>query len=321
MLEKEIITPFAAPDDLQIEIVNTEAEAISFMNKGFTPVECSFGSVSVVDKFIMDHHGQYADLEGVAIRAYRDFFGAARNNPKFVVTGFPDEDATFAICALAGIIPHPSFATKLSSPSKDMLIVAQMDLMSVATLINDVDVNPDLALELVDTYRGRIVLSWRQQGHKNCRDKLAWYGGVDRWRTILTAQSRDFIDASLDSHVASIEQALKVKIEEISPNIVVADFSDLGPNSTYYRVWLNKYPILVAYMGNSYHRGRCSFAVTSIGKAKELLGENGLIEVYHKLFPSDCGGREIIGGSSRTRSITWEEACDYGRQINACIKA
>ena len=321
MSEKEIITPFQAPNELEIAIADTEEEAIAFMNKGFIPVECSFGSVSVVDKFVLDHHGQYADREGVAIRAYRDFFGAARDNPKFVVTGFPDEDATFAICSMAGIIPHPSFSAKFVSYSEDMLIVAQMDLMSVATLVNDVDINPNLALELVDTYRGRIVLSWRQQGHKNCIDKLAWYGGVDRWRTILTAQSRDFIDAALDSHAASIEQALKVKTKEISPNVVVGDFSELGPNSNYYRVWLDKYPILVAYMGNSYHRGRCSFAVTSIEKAKELFGPNGLIDIYHKLLPSDCGGREIIGGSSRTRSITWEEACDYGKQINACIKA
>ena len=319
MSKRDIITPFEASNELEIEVVNTEEEAINFKNKGYIPVECSFGDVSVIDAFMLDHHAQYSELEGVAIRAYRDFFGAVRSSPKFVVTGFPDEDATFAICALAGIIPHPSFGDKFSSPSEEMQIVSQMDLTSIATLINDIDINPNLSLELVDTYRGRIILSWRQQGHKNCRDKLAWYGGVDRWRTILTSQSRDFIDAALDSHVASIERALKVKTEEISANVIVADFSELGPNSNYYRVWLDKYPVLVAYMGNNHDQGRCSFAVTSIEKARELFGESGLVDVYPGLYPRDCGGREIIGGSSRTIPITWKQACDYGKQIDKYI--
>jgi hypothetical protein len=313
-------TPFEASNDIRIKIVNTYESAIALRDEGWTPVECSFGDMSVVNEFKLDHHGPYRELEGVAIRAYRDLFAKLKHDPKFVVTGFPDEDATFAICSLAGIIPHPSFAGKFPSAPENVQIVSQMDLTSIAILINDVDLDPNLALSLIDSYRGRIVLSWRQQGHKNCRDKLAWYGGIDRWRTILTSQNSDFINAAIDSQVANIEKVLKANAQEISERVVVVDFSNLGPNSIYYRVWLDKYPILVAYMGSSYNQGNCSFAVSSSEKAKELLGKRGLINVYQHLYPGDCGGREIIGGSSRTLAITWDEACNYGRQIENYIK-
>ena len=39
------------------------------------------------------------------MRGYRDHQGARVEDPRFVVTGRADADATFAIAALAGLLP------------------------------------------------------------------------------------------------------------------------------------------------------------------------------------------------------------------------
>ncbi len=314
-------TPFEASNEIEIIVADNYDDAVALKDKGWTPIECSFGDSSVIDELEMDHHGALSNREGVAIRAYRDFFGKLKDNPRFVVTGFPDEDATFAICALTGIIPHPSFASKFPFAPENQQITAQMDLTSISVLINDVDLNLNLALSLIDTYRGRMILSWRQQGHKNCRDKLAWYGGVDRWRTILTSQNSDFINAALDSQISNIESVLQAPFKEISKEIVVVDLSEFGPNSIYYKLWLDKYPILIAYFGNTNNLGRCSFAVRDADTSKKLFGTRGLIAIYPYLYPGDCGGREIIGGSSRNSTISWQEAYQYGQQIEKFISS
>ena len=88
-------------------LVSTVSEARRYIAQGFCPIECSIGGESIVDDLIMDHHGPHSHLESVAIRAYRDLFGARREDPRFV-TAIGDADACFAAAALAGELPHPS---------------------------------------------------------------------------------------------------------------------------------------------------------------------------------------------------------------------
>ena len=118
-------------------------EAEQLTATGFEPVECSFGSTgSVVGPLAMDHHGSESHREGVAIRAYRDHFGVCKENPKFVVTGAADADATFAIAALCGILPHPSRAAELEKAPPPVKAANTKDISGLALLVNKVDTAP-----------------------------------------------------------------------------------------------------------------------------------------------------------------------------------
>lgn len=316
-----LVTPFDLRAPLRVALAKTAKQAAKFRDRGYTPIECSFGEISVVDDLNLDHHGLLRGLEGVAIRAYRDHYGKRRDQPWFVFTGFPDEDACFAAASLAGIIPHHSLATEFPDAPPAMRKVARQNLEHVADLINRVDVNPDLAITLVDTFWGRVVLSWRQQAHPTAQDDLAFMGGIDRWRALLTSQSDDLINSAAEAHAERLEEVGSAPAVAISERVVVVDFSAFGPNSTFYRVWLDRYPVLVAFIGGPTGLGRCSMVVRNLATAQRLFGEKGLIDVYPQLAPSGCGGRETIGGSSRTLRMEWETALAYGRTLDSFARA
>lgn len=304
---------------LRVEVVNTAEEAAQWVTKGFTPIECCFGKKSVVDDLQMDHHGDLSHLEGVAVRAYRDHFGERCDKPWFVVTGFPDEDATFAIAALAGLIPHPSLADQLHGAPREMLAFAKKNLIQIAKRINQVDLNPDLAVKLADTHWGRLILAFRQQGHPTNSDSVAWVGGVDRWRNILTAQSGDFVAVAANVVDERLKDVRRARSKEISQHVVVVDFSMFGKNSMYYGQWTCDYPILVAFVGGPERLGSCSFVGRDLATLRPLLGDNGFLPYYLELAPPGCGGREVIGGSSRSRLVNWKEAITYGRSWQKII--
>jgi hypothetical protein len=314
-------SPLEIKTAIVIEVVDTDVAAQKLLEEGFTPIECSFGEKSIVDSLNLDHHGALSNLEGVAIRAYRDHFGACKKSPRFVVTGYPDEDATFAIAALVGIIPHPELAKSFPDMPANLKTLVARDLSPVAELINDVDLHPDQALKLVDTTIGRILLTWRQQGHRRCQDALAWLGGVDRWRTLLVDQEEELINASVKSQDSHLDSVSKARKKTISKDIVVVNLSKFGPNSSDYQIWLEKFPVIIAFRGGVDGRGFCSFVVRNLETAKELFGERGLQEVYPLLKPGRCGGREIIGGSSRTVPVSWDQAKDFGKQLKTLIQA
>ena len=106
---------------IEIAFVSTQQEAEEFKKRGYCPIECAFGQNSVVDDLKMDHHGKdFGHLESVAIRAYRDFYAARKDNPYFIVNHI-DADNMFAIASLARIVPHPQNPTN----NKDLTGLAQ----------------------------------------------------------------------------------------------------------------------------------------------------------------------------------------------------
>lgn len=317
MAQKKLVSPFEPRRPITVKIAAGPKDAESWRAKGYTPVECCFGECSIVDDLELDHHGPFSDREGVAIRAYRDCFGSRAENPKFVTTGFPDEDATWAMCAAAGILPHPSNADRFPDAPPAMARIARQNLLHVAELINHVDVNPDEAITLVDTYWGRLVLSWRQQAHPTQRDLLAWMGGLDRWRCLCSAQTDDMINVAVNAQRERLEEVGSARSIVISEQVVVVDFSTLGPNSAFYRVWLERFPVVVAFIGGPTGFGTCSFVTRSVADAEQLFGRGGLRAAYPALAPGGCGGRENIGGSNRTAFVNWEHARGFGQQLAA----
>lgn len=321
MSTRILVTPLDLRSPIRIALARTASEARRLMARGFTPIECSFASESVVDDLQLDHHGALSDLEGVAIRAYRDSYGLRRDKPWFVFTGFPDEDACFAAASLAGILPHHSLASEFPDAPPAMRRVARQNLEHVALLINAVDVNPDLAITLIDSYWGRVILAWRQQAHPTAQDELAWLGGIDRWRTLLTSQTDDLINSAVEAQAERLEEVASACAQLFHDRVAVVDFSAFGPNSTFYREWLDRVPLIVAFFGGPQGVGRCSFVVRDLATAQRFYGERGLAEVYPQLIPAGCGGRETIGGSSRQLRISWEEAVEYGRMLDSLIAA
>jgi len=317
--KRPAVTPYDVGDNFKIVYAHTLEEALRYRARGYLPIECSFGGVSVVDDvFVMDHHGSLSHMESVAIRAYRDHFGARRSDPRFVVTGHCDEDATFAICALTGCIPHPSLADLYPNAPLGILRTARQNMLHVAKLIAEADVNPDSALSLVDSFFGRLVLNWRLESHATARDILAWYGGVNRWRSLLTSQCDSFIEVSREVQENRIQQMLGARQQKCGDNIVVADFSEFGPNVAYYKAWLNwnlDTDVLVAFIGGVNGVGNCSFACRDLATATKLFGEGGFLSVYDRLDPLGSGGREIIGGSPRGGLYDWKDAVSFGHQF------
>jgi len=317
------VTHFDVSDKFQIVYARTIEIAKEYRDSGFIPIECSFGDESVVDdKYQMDHHGELSHLESVAIRAYRDHFGEKADDPRFVVTGYPDEDATFAICSLTGCLPHPTLAEKFPNAPTGTKEPASKNLLYVANLIAKADVDPDTALSLLDSWYGRLILNWRLDAHPTARDIVAWSGGVSRWRNIFTFEDDGFIEVSKDVQEQRLSRVLDARSQKYADGrIAVVDFSEFGPNSAYYRYWFKdeNIEVLVAFIGGPDGLGSCSFVCRDLTTAKKLFGPNGLLSAYRKLFPAGCGGRETIGGSRRGGTYSWQSALSFGKQFEKLI--
>lgn len=130
-----------------IRVVTDEAAARALLADRWCPLECSFGRISVVDELGLDHHGELSHLEGVAIRALRDHAGARAADPRFVIAGAADADATFAAAALAGLLPGPG------EPGRE-------EALALACTIDLLDREP-VGLDIPTLPGGPLVLSWR----------------------------------------------------------------------------------------------------------------------------------------------------------------
>jgi hypothetical protein len=96
-------------------------EVKNLAEQGYTPVECSFGLTNtIVDKYEMDHHGlEYSHKPGVSINAIENYYGVKKDDPKFVANHI-DADNTFAIAAMAGLIPDTRDMRKFAKTIADM---------------------------------------------------------------------------------------------------------------------------------------------------------------------------------------------------------
>lgn len=283
---------------MDIKHVNTFAEAMAFYRIGYIPIECSFGTDgSVVDpQFTMDHHGKWSHLEGVALRAYRDHFGALRDsykegNARFVVTGAADADACFAIAALIGELPHPSNKGR--------------DLSDFAALVNRMDTDP-IGVNLVDAPDGPVLMLWNQMS-SHVQDATAFYAGVDRWRFVMRIRpTSPLMTAVVDEEKGRIARARAAKYERASDAVIFVESDVWG-----FDVWYRDFDADVVVAFNP--TNDCvTIGCPDVATAEKRFGPGGLKNVFGKLSPAGWGGRESIGGSPRgmkmDRSQAWEAA-------------
>jgi len=318
--QKASLDPFDVANPVVIEIAKTAKEARSWLRKGYCPIECSFGDESVVCKLEMDHHGSFSHLEGVAIRAYRDHFGKRSDKPKFVVTGTPDEDACFAIAALAGKLPHPCFAELFEDDSSLKHIWSQ-NFIHVAELINQADTNPK-DVDLMSDYWGRLIVYWRALTNITIRDTTAFHAGVARWRDILTTPQDKLISVVPDIVETTLQSVRAAPFESISKKVTVIDCSAWGFSHTYATEWYTHSPLILAFYGGINGKGFITFSVKDKTAAEKMFGTGGLLAIYDKLEESGfdgCGGREDIGGSNRHVPLSWAEALELGKAFDALV--
>ncbi|MCC6751996.1 MAG: hypothetical protein IT371_30365 [Deltaproteobacteria bacterium] len=267
-----------------LKILHTSdlAEARALAREGYTPVECSIGGESVVDDLAMDHHGAYSYLDGVAVRAYTSGYhrgSRVERDARFVVTGAADADATFAIAALAGLLPD--------------------GLSDLAALVNAVDVDPfSIKLEEQGDNGARLLLF--NQMASGVEDATAFYSGVDRWRMLTGPRAPEaLLKATLAQERSRVEGASRASIEAHGGIPVAFVRSALWG----FDVWYRQHPCVVAF-----HDGKVTVGCRDLATAVRLFGPGGLKGVFSSLAPAGWGGRETVGGSPRGLALTESQA-------------
>ena len=299
-------------DDLHIHCAAEAGEAQRLREAGFCPVECSFGEESVVDGLRMDHHGAISHLEGVAIRAYRDHFGARRADPRFVVTGAADADATFAIAALAGWLPHPSREAAFSSSPPFLRTAWTRDVTDLARLINRADIDP-IGLRLEESDDGLRLLLFKRLANGQ-HDAASFYAGVDHWRLLLWPNPPlQLLKAVKAEEGQRVAEARAARVHIISQDVAFVESKVWG-----YDVWYAEVrPVVVAYLAGE---GRVSLGCRDLATAQRLFGPQGLRAVFPHLQPPGWGGRQTIGGSPRGCRLERDQALAAAKQAASLVQ-
>ena len=283
---------------LDIQYVTDPRAAERLRDQGYEPVECSFAS-SIVGALQMDHHGTLSHLDGVAIRACRDHLGARKDDPRFVVTGTADADATFAIAALAGILPE--------RPS--------VPLLELAHIINQEDMDP-YAVDLRATAAGRLVLLWKKLASPK-NDDVAFYGAVNRWRFLLSStRIGDLVDT------VQLEEGFeRMEVHTFPLEFLAPEVAFYASETIDFSVLYRRAPVLVGY--HTVDR-KVRIGCRNRETAEALFGAGGLMNVFPHLSPTEEGnpwtGREVVGGSPRGLPLTEAQAREAAAVVLAHLR-
>ncbi|MBP7006184.1 hypothetical protein KBB27_03620 [Patescibacteria group bacterium] len=297
---------------IEIVFVTAKAAADVLVEQGFEAIECSFGNEgSSMGPLAMDHHGPESWREGVALRAYRDHFGARRDDPRFVVTGAADADACFAIASLCGLLPHPSRAAEFEKAPPPVKAAGTKDMGALAALVNQVDTAP-IGVRLEETAEGVTLLLWNQMS-SSAQDSTAFHAGVDRWRALLGRAPKALLAAAKTEEANRVAEARKAEVTKVSDEVAMVESQAWG-----FDVWYaEQAPVIVAYVAAN---GNITIGCTDTAAAEAKFGPGGLKNVFDLLEPKGWGGREAIGGSPRGMKLTREQALEAAKVIDAAIK-
>ncbi|MCA9539702.1 MAG: hypothetical protein KC620_12485 [Myxococcales bacterium] len=284
---------------VEIRFTNDFDEARRLRDAGFEPIECAFGQHgSVLGPLALDHHGEESHREGVAIRACRDLYAERAADPRFVVTGTPDADATLAIVALAGLVPRTAIPT------------------SFHELVDAYDVDP-IGRDLLATPEGEMLAWFNQQPHLGQSAKGFQTAVAAMCRLLrdgLTATDRERVRKSdlhrrrkaLDGVVALLARdgrALDVAAEPFALPVRRGELAAADPGRVLvvqsavwgFDQWYRLAPVVVSFAARA---GRVTVGCPDVDTARRLFGAEGLNHAWRALGHG-WGGRESIGGSPR----------------------
>jgi hypothetical protein len=254
----------------------------------------------------MDHHGTESHRPGVAIRACGDDFGARREDPRFVVTGTPDADATLAIVALAGLIERDQLAPGFPE------------------LVDRHDMAP-IGLDLLQEEHGPLLLAFQQTRLE--RGLPGFEAAVQRMIALIqNGLDAEGIRRALGTERSRQERAMKSlvalfdpggferppsaveehPVEQTPPAVAFVHGSVWG-----FDIWYRWAPLVVSY---SSRLEKVTLGCVNAERAQELLGEGGLLSVYPDLGIG-WGGREAVGGSPRGVALELKDAENTARTL------
>ena len=316
----------ATSSSLKIIVTNDASEVRSLISQGYCAIECSIGGESITCDLQMDHHGENSNLESVAIRSYRDHFGARREDPRFVVVGTPDADACFCIASLAGLLPHPSVEVASYLPPH-VKASKQKDLIELAETIAVIDTDP-IGRDLSAMPCGAELLLWNAMVSFSEDTALTAKAGVWLWGQIAAnAPSRKpLIEHSLVLEGQRREEALKETIIDLGGGIGYIEESACWGFDVWYgrqtdhasdapEGW--RFGVILARVASS---GAITIGSPNQAVAECLFGSGGLKNVFPHLPREGWGGREAIGGSPRGEKMSVEELIEAAEKVKSLIR-
>jgi len=291
------------PKRLRLAHAATWEEAVYYLNLGYEPVECSFGSRSVLGRFRLDHHGLLSHEKPVSIKAAE----LAREGmwcDKFVVTGPPDPDAIYAIAVLSqAILPDLEIAEAIAVTDLDPIGVDRI-LQSRHTR----EVLFDLSLgEPLPTVEGFYQAL-------NC--------GI-RYFHPRTLSSEE-LNAARQYEESRIAKVMASVIESHHLTILL-EWNRIGRD-----VWHRSAPLAVQYKpeyGIISVSGCTRMGAERLGTLSvyDVLGEKGLNTFYpvmdEVLGRTGSGGRPDIGGGPRGVRFSFEDAKRVFNALEGLIEA
>lgn len=289
--------------NVEVQIAYCVEEAVELKKQGYIPVECVYGSQSVVDCYEMDHHNDYWNLEPVSLRAYRDHYGVAREDPRFVVGPKADLDATFAIAALAGHVPHPKH-----SWAKNCVANAR-DLTQLAHMIARRDDEPLFVLPVGRDNNANVIACWEFTKGK-MSSAQSYYVGVNKW-WILTAktkpdQLKNEVRKYKQNQIERINLVKQCQVDSVGNGIGFVSSEIWG-----FDQWLSNFDMIVSHHSK---RNRVLLSVKNKQRAIDLFGKSGLLELRNHIS-GDWGGRASLLVPARGQSYQYKDARFLSEQI------
>lgn len=311
---------------LIVRVTNDAAEVRTLISQGYAAIECSIGGESLVCDLEMDHHGERSHLESVAVRAYRDHFGARKDDQRFVIVGSPDADATFCVAALAGLLPHPSVEVPSFLPPH-VKASKQRDLTDLANTVAVIDTDP-IGRDLSSMPCGAELLLWNAMVSFSEDTELTALSGVWLWRQIA---------ANAPSRKPLVEHSLVLESQrrEAAQDEVILDVGSgvgyIEESKTWgFDVWYGRQTDHDANTPAGWRFGVILARVATTGAitvgcpnqqvAETLFGEGGLKNVFPHLPRGGWGGREAVGGSPRGEIMTIEDLKEAADIVVSLIK-
>ena len=316
---------------MQIIMTNDASRVTDLVSQGFCPVECSIGGRSIVDHLQMDHHGTLSHLESVAVRAYRDHFGARKADPRFVSVGVPDADCTFAIASLAGVLPHPSREAEYKAAKLPPFLVKArtVDLTGLAGTIGILDTEP-IGRNKLELDGGVTVMAWHMLMAGGENDDLDAYAGVQAWRQLCAnhPERQPLLDGARESERLRHETAVQERARLTGLTVGAVDESTVFGFEEWYERCLGAgafespsgwaHPCVLARTADN---GNITIGCPNKDVAEALFGAGGLRNVFPKLdaVAPGWGGREAVGGSPRGLRMTSEQLAEVACIVESCL--
>ena len=285
---------------IDLKYATSREEAEHWRDRGYEPVECSFGRESVVGPLKLDHHGSLSAEEPVSIKAARLAQQGERIN-KFVGAGMADSDATYAMLVLSGLVtPSIEIASGLAELDLDPVGLDRTREPYIREVALEMNGIPSLDLE---GFIGALA---------------AGYFAFDA--TPLSAAARERCIEYERDRIQRGEQAIKV----IDGETAFVEFN--GPSRD---VWHRRASIVVQFKPAQEVLTVCGCSREAAARLQrksvyDIFGAEGLLNLYPALdsiLGPGCGGRQDIGGSPRGSKVTREQAVKVFNFVREQVRA